>query len=333
MMFSGRSMGRGGGGGGGGSMLRTLGRAVTRVGVSGNGIQEPFSSSSPASTSKSARRPKSPPCLSVSSPVNCHSKNPVSGLPFSYSSFEGDDFDWVAVDGFEDESFNGFSGAYVLGNVPSEQEVDDAVFALQKEFCSASHFQPNNDNCGLKNDVSDNVTIPSLHVSTDGSETDWKEPSLSPYDTRMRRYNEFNGVYSAFQLLQTEPTVQKMVKSLATDKAVWDAVMNNEAVRELRESLSSDNGRVSESSDETSMGSESHSTTNVVMWIFDSCRAKFMELIEKITKIVTDLFQPAVHKREEGADLPNPFTDKLRTSFMLSIIVLLVVVVNRARRV
>lgn len=30
--------------------------------------------------------------------------------------------------------------------------------------------------------------------------------------------------------------VQRMVLSLSSDKTVWDAVMNNEVVRELRES-------------------------------------------------------------------------------------------------
>ncbi|PRQ32438.1 hypothetical protein RchiOBHm_Chr5g0046391 [Rosa chinensis] len=44
-------------------------------------------------------------------------------------------------------------------------------------------------------------------------------------------------VYEAFSLLQNESSVQRIVVSLSSDRAVWDAVMNNEVVRELRESF------------------------------------------------------------------------------------------------
>lgn len=137
-MFSGRGMG--GGSGSGGGMLRSVGRAVARVGVSGpsNAATSTTASkanSSPRSTSptsKFTRNPKSSSHLSVSSPVNPHNRNPVSGLPTWYSSSEDDDNDWVSLNGTEDDGIYGFSGAYVLGPAPSEGEVDDAVNALQQ---------------------------------------------------------------------------------------------------------------------------------------------------------------------------------------------------------
>ncbi|KAI5011491.1 hypothetical protein ZWY2020_013628 [Hordeum vulgare] len=38
-------------------------------------------------------------------------------------------------------------------------------------------------------------------------------------------------------LLQEDASVQKMVMALSTDKAVWDAVMNNEVVQEFKKSF------------------------------------------------------------------------------------------------
>lgn len=312
-------------------MLRTFRGAVSRVGVPGNGIQEPFSSSSGSASppSKAARRPHSQNCLSLSSPINFQSHNPVSGLPSRCPSLEVDGFHWVSEDSFEDDGFHGFSAPYVLGkvpyeeefdkdsfeyegfhrfpvacvsaDVPSEEEVDNSVSAIQEVFSSTSHE----------------------------SEMDWKEPSLNPYDTRMQLSNGSDRVYYTFHLLQTDPTIQKMVKSISCDEAIWDALLKNEIVRELRESFSSGSSD-SQSSDGTSSRSESNSKTNVVLRIFGSARAKFMDVIEKIMKIATDLFQ---HKINDETNLfPDPFTEKLRTSFMLSIIVLLVVMVSRASR-
>ncbi|KAF7840503.1 uncharacterized protein G2W53_002801 [Senna tora] len=346
-MFYGRSMS----GGSGGGMLKTVGRAVTRVGVSGNGMQDPFSSSSSTTTTASAtpasnsssrstsptlsRRPKSSSPLSLNSSSNPqNNKNPLSGLPFRYSSAEADDCDWVCVDGTEDEGTHGFSIPYFLESVPSQDEVEDAVYALQQVFGPASNVHNYKDKVKWDGDVVDHVTTPGFLRSADGLEIDWKEPSLSPYvpyDSRMVLSNGSDRVSQAFHLLQTEPTVQKMVKSLSSDKAVWEAVLNNEVVREFRDLFSSDEEKVSENSDETP-STDPNTKTNVVMWIFDTAKAKFMEVIEKITKVVHEMFEPAIHKTPKDAESSDPLTEKLKTSFMLSIMVLLVVVVSRANR-
>ncbi|KAI3514725.1 hypothetical protein L1887_13374 [Cichorium endivia] len=67
--------------------------------------------------------------------------------------------------------------------------------------------------------------------SNDGWEVDWSEPSPSMLVSRGSE-----SVHDAFHLLQTEPSVKRMMVSLSSDKSVWDAVMNNEAVRQLRDS-------------------------------------------------------------------------------------------------
>ncbi|CAI0404724.1 unnamed protein product [Linum tenue] len=47
--------------------------------------------------------------------------------------------------------------------------------------------------------------------------------------------NGHTRVEEAFQLLQSDPAIQKLVAALATDKAVWDAVKKNEMVHRLRD--------------------------------------------------------------------------------------------------
>lgn len=72
-----------------------------------------------------------------------------------------------------------------------------------------------------------------------------------------------------------------------------------------------------------------HDTTNVLMWILNTASARFMVAIEKIAQFVINLFQHAFNKTDSHTEDSGPFNEKLRTSFMLSIIVLLIVVVSR----
>ncbi|KAK9265836.1 hypothetical protein L1049_027281 [Liquidambar formosana] len=121
-----------------------------------------------------------------------------------------------------------------------------------------------------------------------------------------------------------------MVISLSCDRAVWDAVLNNEVVRELRESVNADAAENNSltSSDEVSDGSKA--ATSILKMIFDNTKAKAMELIEKITKLVNQLFHPPSEKTTEAAT--DPFEEKLRSSFLLTVVVLLIVAVARSHR-
>jgi hypothetical protein len=85
----------------------------------------------------------------------------------------------------------------------------------------------------------------------------------------------------------------------------------------------------SESSDET--GEETNSALNFVKWIFDNTRARVVEVIETVTKLVNELFKPPADEKTSAGD-KDPFEDKLRSSFLLSIMVLLVVVVTRVQK-
>ena len=148
-----------GGGGGGGSVFRTVSRAaVTRTVAGAPPIQEPLSSSSSSSsaantttttttttttsTSRHTQKPSSSHNLSLSSPTTPFASCNIPlasncGTPGWPSSPRVDDFDWVTVDNGisseDDESVShGFLDDFVLGPVPSQDEVHCAVSALQQ---------------------------------------------------------------------------------------------------------------------------------------------------------------------------------------------------------
>ncbi|KAH7537845.1 hypothetical protein FEM48_Zijuj03G0136300 [Ziziphus jujuba var. spinosa] len=368
MMFGcGKSMG--GGGGGGGNLLRSVGRAVTRVNVAGGALQEPLSSSSSnggtattPTTTRKTHKPTSSNNLSLSSSSSSSSSstpfasynipiNPTSGLAICSSlSHSDDEFDWVSVDGVEDFGEQGVVvDDIALGSVPSQDEVQNVVSALQRILMNMRNTTPFvsmkrvinlapypqlvRDKFASKsgNDVGDQVVSPTglgHQVSPVGSELDWREPPLHLCNSKMMQPHGYRNVYDAFHLLQTEPLIQRMVVSLSSDKSVWDAVQNNEVVRELRESFYADQESSSKNPDETP--EDSNKVKNIIKWIFDSTRAKFMEVIEKITSILSDLFQHPEDVNTAGTT--NLFNEKLKTSFMLSIMVLLIVVVGRAQK-
>ncbi|CAB4271213.1 unnamed protein product [Prunus armeniaca] len=354
MMFGGKSMG--GGGGGGGSMFRAVSRAaVTRSVAGGPPIQEPLSSSNSnssatnttttatTSTSRHTQKPSSSNNLSLSSPTSPFASYNLplsanSGVPSWPSSPHFDDIDWVTVDNGsseeDDERRHGFLEDFVLGPVPSRDEVQNAVSALQQVF-SPSHAQFVRDKYAseLERDVADQITSASAglvdRVSSVGSELDWMEPSAYLCNSKMLQPHASERVYDAFHLLQTESSVQRMVISLSSDRAVWDAVMSNEVVRELRESFYAAEDNSSQSPDEDA--DDKNKATNIVKWIFQNTMAKVMEVIEKITKVLGDLIQPPGSEKV-NAGASNRFEEKLRTSFMLSVVVLLVVVVTRSHK-
>ncbi|CAM8900587.1 unnamed protein product [Rhodiola kirilowii] len=120
-----------------------------------------------------------------------------------------------------------------------------------------------------------------------------------------------------------------MVISLSSDPAVWNAVLNNEVVQVLRQSISpGDNNSIASLETDSE---DSEAAASILKWILDNTKAKvILEIIEMINKLVNDLFQPL-----EGHDKPStdPFEEKLRHSLiMLTVVVLLIVAVARGKR-
>ncbi|KAK8587526.1 hypothetical protein V6N13_086509 [Hibiscus sabdariffa] len=344
-MFGGGGKGMGGAAGRA-NMLRAI---VGRAAVSKNStatFQEPLSSP----TSSATRRHNNSNSngylyvftSSSSGSSSFGSHNSDSGVPITANSGSPspwpvssgppcfDDFVWVPCEEGDD---NQQPHDFVLGPAPSAAEVQNAVSALQRVAGVSSPRELIRDKFYYNAEKAIGHQFPSPGTSSmpgapsAGSELEWMEPSMQLYDTQAFQPCVTNSVYDAFRLLQTDPTVQKMVVSLSSDEAVWNAVLNNETVRELRESYSaaaedSSSLNFDESFDESS------EATNIVKWILDNTKEKIMGLFDKITKLVNELFKQPPDDETKAAD---PFDERLRISMVLFVLVLLVVVVTRAQ--
>ncbi|KAK4436382.1 hypothetical protein Salat_0801900 [Sesamum alatum] len=346
--------GMGGGSGGGGGMIRTVRRVV------GGAPPEPFSPSANTTTTTIAsansrkaknldrNRPTSPnTALTLSSSASCNNNNgksvfssqinlPVSATwgaaePSWGASPAPHDSEWERVDASEDGKASVFYEDLVFGTVPSRDEVQHAVSALRQIVGpSAMRFPAGKLAEDTERGVVDEVTSPlgsEKGVSSSEFEKDWVEPSLHLRNSRMLKTYGSDRVYDAFHMLQTEPSVQRMVVSLSSDKAVWDAVLNNEMVKELRGSITRADSLLGES---PGKGDDSSSPVkDILSWILVNAKAKIMQVMDTITKLVNEVFQP-LNGKKKGGDT-DVVEGKLKTSLFLSIVVLIVVVITRAQ--
>ncbi|KAK4734305.1 hypothetical protein R3W88_008566 [Solanum pinnatisectum] len=347
-----RSFSGGGGGGGGangGGMLRAVQRAVRTGGTINGAAQESFSHSSTTKTAKSSTTSgRAFQNKASNNAVSLSSSSPLSTLPLSAaaaaalapgtwdSSSESEEWECLEDNNNSTILFDD----YILGPVPSTNEVHHAVSALHQVLDPTYFAYSTNDGLGYKSneDTTDELTssinLTREALSSSGSVSDWIEPSIHICNSKLLQSYGSNRVYDAFHLLQTEPSIQKMVISLSSDKAVWDAVLNNEAVREIRDSLkevdAADNGLQTGNSEEGLNKSDSDGTVDIISWIVVNTKEKVLEIVEKIIEFVNEWFQPPEEEKTSEGNT-DPFEEKLRTSFFLSIVVLLVVVVARAQ--
>ncbi|XP_077235391.1 uncharacterized protein LOC143877292 [Tasmannia lanceolata] len=315
-----RSFGKTGMGGGG--MLRTVGRAV---GSGVGGVQEALSGSKPKPTSilNVSSSSSSKLNLPFSTTTSTSASNSRSSSPVLYDVDEWEFFEE------EEEGRDGISERFVFGPVPSKDEVEEAVSALHQVFVPIAYSQVTEDRppVTLNKDSADQKASAydlMRRVPSGESESDWIEPSLNIYNPRALQSEGYDNVLDAFRLLKMNPSVQRMVASLSSDKAIWDAVMKNEVVLELKESF-----YAGENTDGSSPPPEKRPevATRILRWILGSTKAKIMDFMDKIMKLVNDLFG-VPHMENKAAT----FEDMVRSSLMLSVIVLMVVVVTRVER-
>ncbi|KAL6652276.1 hypothetical protein ACP70R_011201 [Stipagrostis hirtigluma subsp. patula] len=210
----------------------------------------------------------------------------------------------------------------VFGTPPTDDEVRAAVASIQQVFENPSDSDVN-ELQGLALPISgqplSGIFVNHFSLDSEASETgleEWIEPAMLVLNSTALLTKEHRNVLDAFHLLQVDPSVQKMVMALSTDKAVWDAVMNNEVVQEFKRSLQDAN--------ETDLKGNSTAPPGVMKWVLANTQAKIMEFLEKILRLVNMLFQV----RDKDYDLSD---DAVRMSFMLSVFVFIVVTIARIR--
>ncbi|XP_066322262.1 uncharacterized protein [Miscanthus floridulus] len=206
----------------------------------------------------------------------------------------------------EDEEYR-----VVFWSPPTIDEVTGAVTSIQEVFENP---------LGQDSDTTDRqraLLSASVHSSGNSSGSDdWIEPAAYVLNSTALLSREHRNVLDAFRLLQKDPTVQKMVLSLSCDKAVWNAVMNNEAVQDFRRSLH--DGKENDKKGNTDGPAE------VLKWILESAQAKIVEFFENVMKIISMLIHP-----EEDEDKPDAYSDAVKVSFMLTVFVFTVVAIAR----
>ncbi|KAJ8900192.1 hypothetical protein K2173_024832 [Erythroxylum novogranatense] len=129
-------------------------------------------------------------------------------------------------------------------------------------------------------------------------------------------------VSDMFRALLREPSVQRLVVSLSSDKAVWNAIVNNEMVRRL---TTGENYRIQSCDEETDM------TASILKWVMSIIKAKVAELIRNFQALMEDVCESPV-RQNQGAETQNEMNHNVKSSLLLSIVIVLIVVVARCHQ-
>ncbi|GMI66945.1 hypothetical protein HRI_000363800 [Hibiscus trionum] len=206
-----------------------------------------------------------------------------------------------AVDGNEKKTRTGSFNNFILGPVPSEPEVENALAAFQNFVHGISSSRP---------------------------EFKWMKSLSDSSDSRELLSQGLGRIYNGFFLLLTEPSIKRLVVSLSSDKAVWDAITNNELVRKLCDlpQPAVEDRRPGNSSAETDLGHD------ILQWILDMAKSKVAELVLKFQTLLKEVFEGG--KREKGdEESRGEFGEEIRSSLILSVVILLIVIVARVQRI
>lgn len=142
-------------------------------------------------------------------------------------------------------------------------------------------------------------------------------------------------VYEAFQLLQNDTNVKGAVISIVSDPDVWEAMMKNEKVKELKRIFENSQGverKEIEPSSAKDLSDLNHDWVNTVSDILHSMFAESKQLVlgvkENIQRIISSIFALTNNKGCAGVD-DDPLEKKLKSCMMLAVIVLALVLVKR----
>ncbi|XVF22823.1 hypothetical protein REPUB_Repub12eG0204100 [Reevesia pubescens] len=206
-----------------------------------------------------------------------------------------------AIEGKENKTVSGSFNNFILGPVPSKPEVENALAALQSFIHGIPSSRP---------------------------ELKWLQPFLDSCESSRLLTKGLGRVCDVFILLLAEPSVKRLVISLASDKVVWDAIMNNELVRKLCNlpHPAVENGRPWNSTAETDLGND------ILQWILDLTKAMVTELVLKFQSLLNEVFQTG-RREKPNEETRDQLEEKIRSSLLLSIVIMLIVIVSRVQRV
>ncbi|KZV43496.1 hypothetical protein F511_19040 [Dorcoceras hygrometricum] len=189
------------------------------------------------------------------------------------------------------------NGDCVLGPVPSRDEVRRAISDLQR-------FVDTN--------------------SASKSELDGVQQLLSRLDqTNMLQSPGYEKFHEAVSAMQGDPAFRNTVASISSDKAVWEAIQYNKAVQDLQGSVfAAKKERLLNYSEEQDI------IALILRWILNVTRSKVLELAESFGFLVNEMIHSS-HKDKPISELDHLLEEKVRSSLLLSIVIMLIVVITR----
>ncbi|GMN56349.1 hypothetical protein TIFTF001_025471 [Ficus carica] len=122
--------------------------------------------------------------------------------------------------------------------------------------------------------------------------------------------------------------MQRLVVALATDRALWNAILKNALVQKLREPLCS-----AESGSRLRTIEEPELAATILQWIWEMSKTKVMELIEKFQALTNEIFRGREIKKGNTVKNEDQLEDKVRSSLLLTVVILLIVVIARSNGV
>ncbi|KAL2892504.1 Protein GrpE [Bienertia sinuspersici] len=185
------------------------------------------------------------------------------------------------------------SADYVFGSVPNRLEVEYAIAAFQSFMMQ-----------GLSSSMSilDRIQLLLNH----------QDPRI------LRSSTGFQRVYDAFHLLQTVPSVRRMIVSISCDKSVWDAVLRNDEVQEFRKSLNQ------------AEASKSGVDSDFASAILDNMKLRIWQLIETLKSLLVNKSYESSQIKNTNTELKQGFEEMIVSTVLLSTIILMIVLVIRA---
>ncbi|XP_020572122.1 uncharacterized protein LOC110018969 [Phalaenopsis equestris] len=218
----------------------------------------------------------------------------------------------------------GFLALDIFGSAPSKQEAVDAVHDLQMIPLpqTISRFAGDEANFFSEGAI---VRRPLLHEqvkikSLSGLER--SRPGQQIYKSSSVLSQTQHKILNALHLLLVNSSVKDMVVSLSTDKAVWNAVMKNEMVREFKKTYHVDKylKHVEYASD-----ANPDITAQILSWLFGIAKAAVMKFMDDIFNLVSKLFD-----QQTKENTMETVSDLVSSSFMLSVLVFIIVILKRS---
>jgi hypothetical protein len=173
------------------------------------------------------------------------------------------------------------------------------------------------------------------HVSHPSSDGDWKEPSLFEVASTSSNVGGKSAMLEAFHQFQHNPQVQKMVVSLATDKGVWDAVLANDQIKEFRQKLRESTGLIENGSDLTvdavdEVSKSLKDDTNIFSQVYWNTKKAFAQFMTTLQELIRGIFDTAEQRLQVTDDDDDFFQHTVRSTMMLSVLVMSLVVFKRS---